>query len=283
MKVLRWAVFLSQFQYRIEHVDGDDNTMAYIMIRCMCGYRGKHATIRRVTYRILENAYVPFPESKNFEWPTVNQMRKAKVKHAANRRKEATQEGNFLCRFRNYTWVPDQADDLQLRLLIVAHCGTAGHHSTGTIENVLREQFTWSTLKEGTREFVVDSIHCLMAKPDLKISRPLVTTFHATSPSDGVQFDYLNVKPVSWRNRFILVVKDDLTGYVSLRKAESSDAASAASVLASWIRMFSAINVWVSDQGSHYEEKRRWSLKKRIFSLFFLDRLHLSFTRSGAV
>lgn len=66
MKVLRWAVFLSQFQYRIEHIDGKDNVMADIMKTWIRGYRGKRVAIRRVSYPLLANQVVPSTDDETF-------------------------------------------------------------------------------------------------------------------------------------------------------------------------------------------------------------------------
>jgi len=253
MKVLRWAVYLSQFQYRIEHVDGEANVMADVMTRWMRGYRGKRCAIRRVTYRILENAVVPSPESKDFEWPNFSQIRQAQEDHVDQRPKNAERKGESLWSVNGRTWIPDEADDLQLRLLVVAHCGVGGHRGAESTESTLREEFTWSTLKEDVRDFVADCIHCMMAKTGHKIPRPFAETLHAEKPNDVVHFDFLYMGPSNVDVKYVLVIKDDLSGYVWLRKAAAPDSGTTSTEIASWIRTFGAMNVWVSDQGSHFK------------------------------
>lgn len=127
MKVLRWAVFMSQFQYRIEHVDGEANLMADVMTRWMSGYRGKRCAIKRVTYRLLENAVVPSPDSADFERPNVGPIREAQLNFEASKPKGATRDSRGLCQVNDHTWIPDESDEPQLRLLVVAHCGVGGH------------------------------------------------------------------------------------------------------------------------------------------------------------
>lgn len=145
MKVLRWAVFLSQFQYRIEHVDSDE-VMADLITLGIRGYRGKRTTIRQLTYLLLEKAVVPSPESNDFDFPTVDQIRIAQSEYGSEKPIAADRDAHALCKFHDCAWIPDQSDDLQFRLLIVAHCGTGGHRNTDWMENFLREQFTWTTL-----------------------------------------------------------------------------------------------------------------------------------------
>lgn len=50
LKVLRWALFMSTFSYKIEHVPVEENTMADILTRCMRGYPGYHGTIKKISF-----------------------------------------------------------------------------------------------------------------------------------------------------------------------------------------------------------------------------------------
>ncbi len=59
LKVVRWALFLSAFTYRIEHVHRDVNTWPDIMTRCMRSYRKNPAT-RRVA-PTLQFSGLPVP------------------------------------------------------------------------------------------------------------------------------------------------------------------------------------------------------------------------------
>lgn len=90
----------------------------------------------------------------------------------------------------NSTWIPEEAEELQLRLLIVAYCVIGGHRGAEATENVIRQQFTWKTLKEDAHEFADDYIHCMMAKTGLNIPRPMTETLYATSPNDVMYFDF---------------------------------------------------------------------------------------------
>ena len=50
LKVVLWALFLSSFSYRIEHVAVNDNTWPDIMTRWMRGYRRKNRCRRTADY-----------------------------------------------------------------------------------------------------------------------------------------------------------------------------------------------------------------------------------------
>jgi len=51
---------------------------------------------------------------------------------------------------------------------------------------------------------------------------------------------------------YVLVVKDDLSGYCWLEPTSSADSTFACAVLARWNRTFTVPRYWVSDQGPHF-------------------------------
>ena len=83
LKVVRWALYLSAFTYRIEHVPGDSNTWPDIMTRWMRGYRNKPA-IRRVSAPIPFNGVTSSPDSPEFDWPTAKEIRKLQCIHTVS-------------------------------------------------------------------------------------------------------------------------------------------------------------------------------------------------------
>jgi len=46
--VLRWALYLSRFEYSIKHVAGEENAFADILMRCTRGYRGQKSYLQHV-------------------------------------------------------------------------------------------------------------------------------------------------------------------------------------------------------------------------------------------
>ncbi len=152
-------------------------------------------------------------------------------------------------------WIPNEAEQLQLRLLVAAHCGTAGHRGAKSTAHALRERFTWSTLDADAAALVANCIHCIMAKTGQKIPRPLSATLHATLPNQVIHFDFLYMGPGTDKAKYILVVKDDLSSYTWLHVAAHADAETCAAALARWIRTFGAMTHWVSDQGTHFKNQ----------------------------
>lgn len=110
-------------------------------------------------------------------------------------------------------------------------------------------------MREDCKEFVNNFIHCLTGKGNIKIPRPISTTLHATRPNESIHFDYVYMGAGLDKRKYILVIKDDLSSYVWLVPTIKADAESAAVALAQWIRKFTVMDYWISDQGSHFKNK----------------------------
>lgn len=134
--------------------------------------------------------------------------------------------------------MPDKVEELQTRLLVAAHCGTSDHR--GAEFTVLRGMFHWNTIKEDTRDFVSDCIHCMMAKTRLKIPRPVSETLHAEKPNEIIHFEFLYMGKGQDEYKHVLVIKDDLSSYIWLHQCFTRDGITAASHIAKWIQTFGA-------------------------------------------
>ena len=267
LKVIRWALFLSAFNYRIEHVPGDSNIWPDIMTKWMRGYR-KALAVRRVTASRRVTAVLPFngvtvpPDSPEFEWPSATEIACAQDDHKGSAPVIAHTEDSGILVIKGAVWIPDDCVNLKLRLLTIAHAGTAGHRGSETTWHALRERFTWTDLRDDVRSFVSSCLLCVLAKSGNKVPRPLSTTLHGTKPNEVIHFDYLFLGDSEHDHKYVLVVKDDLSGYCWLEPTTSADSEHTAEVLARWNRVFTAPNVWVSDQGSHFKNAVLLNLAK---------------------
>ena len=91
-------------------------------------------------------------------------------------------------------------------------------------------------------------------KSQHRIPRPIALTLHATRPNETIHFDFLYMGPGFDGFKYILVVKDDLSSYQWLIPARCGDADTAAAEIAEWIRTFTIMKMWVSDQRSHFKK-----------------------------
>ena len=96
------------------------------------------------------------------------------------------------------------------------------------------------------REFVRQCLHCVDSRAGDVIPRPLGETVHGTTPNEVVHFDYLYVGesgPLASQGlseeagfRYILVIMDDLSKFVSLEPVAVCTAESTAACLLNWCK-----------------------------------------------
>ena len=94
------------------------------------------------------------------------------------------------------------------------------------------------------------------------VPRPLGETVHGTAPNEVVHFDYLYVGesgPQASQGlsedggfRYILVIMDDLSNFVSMEPVEVCTAETTAAFLLTWYKTLRVPHVWVSDTATHF-------------------------------
>ncbi|KAE8907370.1 hypothetical protein PF005_g7673 [Phytophthora fragariae] len=102
-------------------------------------------------------------------------------------------------------------------------------------------------------EFVAGCLHC-MATASGRILRPFGETLKATKPNK-VHFDYLTMVEDEGGVKYILVLKDGMSGYVELIACLQANSDNAYHGLQDWFKRFGVVRQWVSDQGAHFRNK----------------------------
>ena len=172
LKVFRWALFLSAFAYRVEHVPGDSNIWPNIMTRWMRGYR-RAPSIRRVTATLPFNGVTVPPVSPAFAWPSAAEIITAQSERKAAAPSTTKSLDSGLLVIKGAVWILEDCVDLKLRLLTIAHAGNAGHRVSDATWNALRESFTWTNLRNDTRSFISSCLLCVLSKSGNKVLQPL--------------------------------------------------------------------------------------------------------------
>lgn len=255
-KVQRWALYLSRFQYTIEHISGDSNVMADIMTRWFAGYRKKKITSRVTAIRMthnIENDIVQSPLSKSFIWPNAEAILASQQKHIANAPEDSENHEQKPIMIMKKIWIPQQDVELQMKLLVISHCGYNGHRGTESTLSILSEKYWWDTMQNDCKVFVMSCIHCIMSTTGHRIPRPLGHNEIASRPNHVLHFDYLYMGRGIAGNRYVLILRDGFSSYTWLCMAKTADAETVAENIAKWIETFSTMEVWVSDQGSHFK------------------------------
>lgn len=126
-KVLRWAMFLSHFACRIEHVDGECKLIPDILTHLFHDYRVHRASIKPMGCRILEHDIAPSPVNEYFSCPDFREPPMVQDRHQNTRPKRHNENKTNINSTNDRVRVPAEAQDLQRKLLITAHRSYAGH------------------------------------------------------------------------------------------------------------------------------------------------------------
>ena len=150
-----------------------------------------------------------------------------------------------------------------MRIAVVAHMGIGGHRRIKPTLQAVEAMFEWAQMKQEITAFTQSCIHC--AQIDGKTEpRPWGTGLHATKPNELIHWDWLKLPKSTGGLNYVLVVRDDMSGFVKLYPAATADAQTTAASLMDWFATFGVCHTWVSDQGSHFKNEVIEALKRQL-------------------
>ena len=252
-KTQRWAMRLSEFNFTIEHIPGENNIWADILTR-WAAPGAEEAPARRVSaFR------VPLITEEKPALPSTYCIATSQAKSppAPGTGWKQQQEGSDTV-WKNDSgmyYIPDDDEELQLRICVAAHCGLGGHRGLTSTMQIIKSKVSWSTMEADVRAFVQSCLVCVLSAGGMKVPRPLGQQVHAQRVSELLHFDFLYIGESRTDHTYILILKDDFSGYVFLRACKSADAETAASVLCEYFTTFVPVLQWFSDQGPHFCNK----------------------------
>lgn len=150
--------------------------------------------------------------------------------HSSQRPTGLVEKNGMLCYLNSSIWVPDDADNMQLRLCIIAHTGLSGHHGRHYTETVLTKFFFWFALFADVRSFVSACIHCLSTVEEERVPCPFGPAVYKAKPNGLLQFHYINQGPSTDRAKYVLMLRDDNSDYKWFFPAADTSAEHAAQV-----------------------------------------------------
>jgi Integrase zinc binding domain len=142
----------------------------------------------------------------------------------------------------NALWIPECAVELQLRLFVEANCRSAGHRAYEATLGAIKEYVAWATMAKDVKVFVQNCLHCVATIPGDKMPRPLGTQLHATKPNEILHFDFLYIGfSRDGKYQYLLLNKDDLSGYLWLVPFRTADAGATVAALMRWFAVFGVV------------------------------------------
>jgi Integrase core domain/Integrase zinc binding domain len=156
----------------------------------------------------------------------------------------------------NALWIPERAVELQLRLCVQAHCRSPVHRAYKATLGAIKEYVAWTTMAKDVKAFVLNCLNCVATITEDKVPRPLGTQLHATKPNEILHFDCLYIGlSRDGKHQYLLLLKDDLSGYLWLVPCRTADAADTVDALMRWFAVFGVVLLWISDRGSHFKNE----------------------------
>jgi hypothetical protein len=106
----------------------------------------------------------------------------------------------------------------------------------------------WAKMAKDVKVLEQNCLHCVVTIPGDKVPRPLGTKLHATNPNEILHFDFLYIGLSRDRKyQYLLLFKDDLSGYLWLLPCRTADATATVDALMRWFAVFRAVLLWISD------------------------------------
>ena len=259
-KIHRWAMKLSQYQYIIVHISGEDNCWADLLSRwgitvdatTQSSQEHKHMRIAALLVAPLAPEQDP-----DFTWPTVKDIVSAQ-QHVTDDEKEEFQlihRDEFILIPSGKLYIPADDVHLQLRIYVIGHCGRGGHRASDSTASAIKEYCFWKTMQQDILAFCDSCFHCISTISGKRIPRPMGHALHAEKPNEIIHFDYLYMGASSSGEECTLIIKDDLSTYIWLLPAKETDAETSADCLLKWFAASGVVQTWVSDRGSHFKNK----------------------------
>jgi hypothetical protein len=265
-RLARWAVFLGQYRYTIYHIAGELNVWAdllsrWITVPVRCPSR------QMMLLQGVGSAVFAAPSG---EFPTaaiISQRQEAAMtrRHSAGggegEEKDFSQSDDGIYyverKGSRRVWIPDDDEELQQRLLVIAHCGEAGHRGVdATMERL--KLFWWGSMREDTRLFVSRCLNCVDGRLGEKMPRPLGELVHGKEPNQVLHFDFLHLGASELGEseyKYVLVLYDDFSEICHLEACITATMEMAARGLMEWASIYGWPQVLVSDNASHFKNQ----------------------------
>ncbi|POM64292.1 Hypothetical protein PHPALM_20207 [Phytophthora palmivora] len=250
-KLQRWAMTMTSYRYVIEHVRGSDNVWVDMLSRWGNTEHCASAAVAAVKQVVVVPPISPL-ENGDFDFPTLDEIRDAQNDQESKPDIVSwSEERSCFLVDKDRVWIPASDSNIRQRICVVDIVAT---------EESARQQrqlgrgaggLTWPKMWLTTR--------------DGRVPRPYGPALHATKPNEVLHFDYLTLpEDEDTHNKYVLVLKDDLSGYVELFPTTGPDAASCAVSLLSWFYRYGIVKQWVADQGTHFKNDVIAHLAKEI-------------------
>jgi Integrase core domain len=126
--------------------------------------------------------------------------------------------------------------------------------------------FFWNSLKEDVQTFCNTCLHCRSTIGGGRTPRPFGEALYASLPNEIIHFDFLYMGPSEKGCKYVLLIKDDLSGYLWLVPCVSADTVTTLDALMTCFAAFGVAMIWVPDRGSNFKDQAMDGVRKALRS-----------------
>ncbi|KAH9185665.1 hypothetical protein AeNC1_012358 [Aphanomyces euteiches] len=257
-KVQRWGLIMMSFTYTIQHINGESNVWADLLSRW--GSSNSPPAIQAL--KIVNCNPSPL-QDRDFVWPSMAEICSIQVEairlQIDNPTNVSTSGNPPFLTSTGQIWIPDGLDESQppcnikIRIMILAHCGAAGHRGIDSTTQTISERYFWTDMASDVTRFCKQCFHCQKSAAGKVIPVPLGSQIHASMPNEILHFDFLYVGPSDTGEQYVCLLKDDHSMLVQYTPHVAADTEAFCTAAHRWFDLFGIVKTWVSDQGSHFK------------------------------
>ena len=205
--------------------------------------------------KFMSNARVDLDPLDSITWPSVEDIQTAQDQEFKDRPAGMTRGEQNLWMDGDRVWIPPNAHELMVRLMIIAHNGHMGHRGHATTKNVINTIFVSRGLDAKLKIFLDACLLCPHVKGGRVIPRPWSSGIQTNVPNLYLHMDYLFIGDSVDGNRYILVLKDAASHFVHLVSCQTANAETTAHAIMEWCALHGTPKYMVSDQGTHFKNE----------------------------
>ena len=268
-RVLRWLIYLDNFDLKMGHIAGKDNIVADTLSRY------HHQMMSQTTPGYLDVNYIAYKGIDNFQ-KSINRLGDEQLKDVLVKQflldsskvpkmKRDEKSGHFL-------WQNQQRDSYAiyvpntLRSEILRHYHEYYvHPGTWKMLKMIRRTYNWPGIVEDVSQHCRNCVECCVAKTRKKHLFGPMTPIQATKPGELVCVDFCGPLPQSRAGcKMITVVMDHFTKFTKLYPIKNATAEATIRCVERFIEEFGPIQTILSDNGPQFASnlwRSHWKAK----------------------
>ena len=284
-RLQRWSLTLRAFDFDIVHMPGESNHWPDLLSRwgnpAAAELQAEAEQLRLGVMRVRRDRVLPGPAHDmrraigasdqrtppEEEWPTLREVARAQAAevHRSPMPLRYEEERKVWVNDVGAVYVPDGEHRLRERLMVIAHCGAAGHRGARNTQALLEAAFCWPSLAADLEEFLHLCLLCVKLRGGEVAPIPWGRVVRGLRPGDSLHMDYLTLSGLADDEAHgLLVLKCGHSLFCRLYMCACFNAENAENALLNWAADFGLPSVLVTDGGSHFKNQLIEALMRRM-------------------